>query len=232
MKRFFVLVAILLATSAQTPPPDSLRHLVYHVSTTFEEPQHVASYGGTATGMATGGGVGTVTVDIIAVAKDGGLVARATQQYQTDVRPTAPVTCAIYSDGRVICPPGSTAMPPAINVLFAALGRYFYDPSAVAADGTWSTSYQTDGVKAQSHFTRKSAADANPVVIDEVSDVTPTESIHAGWHSTTHIVYDASMSVPDSIHDVATAIERSGGTAYTTVDLTLQSDSFAKKNGN
>ena len=229
MRRLFVLTALLLITTAQTPAPaPPLRHLVYKVTVNFSDPAQNIGYGGISSGLSGTGGDGTITVDVLSAANDGGLVVRADIQYQHEVRPADPVTCAIYSDGRVICPPASVMSTP-VNVLLSLLGRYFYDPSAVATDGSWSTHFESDSVKSVSSFVRKSAPDVNPVVIDERTTITAAHSLHPGWTSETHITYDASMSVPDAIHDVAAAKGRSGGTEWTTTDLTLASDSFAKK---
>ena len=229
MKRSFVLLALLLATSAQSPAPTSLRHLVYKLSVVNHNTSETISYSGMDANMSHSGHVGTVTVDVLALANDGGIVARAYSQYEQEPRPTQTVTCAIYSDGRVICPP-EIPVPPEINLLFSMLGRYFYDPTKIAADGTWSTSYANDIVKVSAHFTRKSAPDADPVSIDDHVDILPKNDLQSEWHSDGHIVYEAAMSIPQSIHDAATAKLRTGNTEWVTTDLTLLSDSFAKKN--
>jgi hypothetical protein len=228
MRRVFLLAALLLITTAQTPAP-ALRHLVYNVTVNFSDPAQNIRYGGVDSRLAGTGGDGTITVDVLSAANDGGLVVRADIQYQHEVRPADPVTCAIYSDGRVICPPSSVMSTP-VNILLGLLGRYFYDPASVATDGSWSTHFESDSVKSVSSFVRKSAPDANPVVIDERTTVSAAHSLHPGWTSETHITYDTSMSVPDAVHDVAAAKGRSGATEWTTTDLTLASDSFAKKN--
>jgi hypothetical protein len=229
IRRVFLLTALLLITTAQTPvPAPPLRHLVYNVTVNFSNPAQDVGYSGVSSKLGGTGGIGTITVDVLSAANDGGLVVRADVLYQHEVRPADPVTCAIYGDGRVICPPAS-AMSTPVNVILSLLGRYFYDPSAVATDGTWSTHFESDNVKSNSHFVRKSAPDTNPVVIDEHTIVT-AHSLQLGWTSDTHITYDASMSVPDAVHDVATAKGPTGENEWTTTDLTLASDSFAKKN--
>jgi hypothetical protein len=191
MRRVFLFAALVLITTAQTPAPaPPLRHLVYNVTVNFSNPAQNIGYGGISSGLAGTGGDGTITVDVLSVANDGGLVVRADIQYQHQVRPADPVTCAIYSDGRVICPPASVMSTP-VNVLLGLLGRYFYDPSAVATDGTWSTHFESDSVSSVSHFVRKSAPEVNPVVIDEQTTVTAAHSLHPGWKSDTQITYDA-----------------------------------------
>lgn len=230
IRRVFLLTALLLITTAQTPaqaPP--LRHLVYNLTVNFSNPTQDVGYSGVSSKLGGAGGNGTITVDVLSAANDGGLVVRADVLYQHEVRPADPVTCAIYGDGRVICPPSSEMSTP-VNMLLGLLGRYFYDPSTVATDGTWSTHFETDNVKSNSHFVRKSAPEANPVVIDEHTIVTTVHSLQPGWTSDTRITYDASMSVPDVVHDVAGAKGRTGEIEWTTTDLTLASDSFAKKN--
>jgi hypothetical protein len=221
------LIAVLLAAGALTTAPAPLRHVVYRVAVSYAIPVQGQSYAGTSSRVLATGGEGTITIDVLELANDGGMVVRASLQGDHQVRPRETVTCAVYDD-RVICPSGAEVSLP-LNVLLSLLGRHFYDPTSIKPDGTWTTGYEDGTVTLSTRFTRKTPDGVNPVTIDEHTDVTPKKSLGAAWYSDAQITYDAAMSLPDRVHDVATSKSRGGGTKWTTIDLTLLADSFAKK---
>ena len=226
MRTVFV-AAGMIALQAQTPAAQApLRHLEYRVAASSTATAQSASYSGTDTAMATGGFDGTISVDVVALAKDGGMVVRATVQRNHEVRADQPVTCAVYGSGNVVCPEGAPNSG-VVNVLFGTLGRGFYDPSEVSEDGTWNRGVDNDDLSLHNHFSRKATDNADVVLIREHTELVPHKQIAVGFTSDTDIRYNVALSVPVSIHDYTTYVGHGATGGTERVDLTLTKDSFA-----
>lgn len=223
----FVLIALgLVALQAQTPAQAPIRHLEYRVSVHSTHTAQGASYYGTATGMQTRGMDGTMSVDILALAKDGGMVVRAIVTKNGKVRPDEPVTCAVYGDGSVVCP-AEAPNSGAVNILFSTLGRGFYDPTEADSDGKWTRSKVGEGLAVHNQFARKPTDNGDVIVIHEHTEVVPRKQIADGFTSETDIRYNVALSVPLAIHDFTTYVGHGSSAGTETTELTLTKDSFA-----
>jgi|SRR5579884_806036 len=223
----FLCVAASIAGSAARADTAPVRHLEYHVSGHAAVSGQTESYEGTSTGMATAGYDGTMSVDILALANDGGMVVRASVTMNGEIRPEQAVTCAVYGDGRVICP-ADAPITGAMHVLFSHLGRNFYDPSIIDASGKWTRTDEGKELIASASFTSTPTKDPDVVLIREHSSVEPRAQIGVGFSDEVEIRYNVALSVPLSIHDVSTPDGRGGAAGVSTTDLQLTKDSFAK----
>lgn len=215
------------AAPAHAADPAPIRHLEYRVSGHSMASAQAESYDGTASGMATAGFDGTMSVDVLALAKDGGMVVRASMTMDDEIRPEQAVTCAVYGDGRVICP-ANAPITGAMHVLFSHLGRDFYDTSIIDANGKWTRTNDGGGVDVESVFTSKPTSDAGIVAISEHTTVEPRGQLGSGWTDEAKIRYNVALSVPVSIHNESTPDSRSANGGVETTDLRLTQDSFAK----
>lgn len=232
MRLHLVLAALLGAvfltlSPARAEDPAPLRHLEYRVSVHSTGTTQSESYDGLSTDMATGGYDGTLSVDVLAVAKDGGMVVKGAEWMHGRVRPEQAVTCAVYGDGRVICPQNAP-LTGTIHILFSHLGRTFYDTSLIDANGKWTRSDEGPELSVKSTFAQTPTQNADIVMIREHTDVAPRQQIAVGFSSDTDIRYNTTLLVPVSIHDVSTTDSRSGSAGGTDItDLNLTKDSFA-----
>lgn len=212
---------------AAAADPAPLRHLEYKISGHSTATATVESYDGTSSGIGSAGYDGTMSVDVLALAKDGGMVVRATVMMDGEIRPQQSVTCAVYGDGRVMCPANAPITGP-MHVVLAHLGRDFYDPSIIDANGKWVRNMDGGNLAVDSTFTSQTTKDPGILSIHEVTTVKPRGYLASGWTDEADIRYNTSLSVPISIHNVDTPDSRSGSGGVQVTDVDLKSDSFAK----
>lgn len=130
MKNFVLFLAVLFGLSAQTPGSKPvLRHLVYQ----FGYNTKVAS---------AGNGTGTVSIDIMGPAQDGGLIVSGTDHWWNTVRPRATNTCDIHPNGSVSCSQAPYAISPIQLTIFPLLARGYFKARNAGATSSWTHSYQ------------------------------------------------------------------------------------------
>lgn len=209
-----------------------LREVVYHYTVLYQQngEQHYGGIGGYGSGVTanigSGSRTGTVTFDVLDVAKDGGLVIAAHEHIYEEPRDSAVVTCAVYGDGRYTC--GSLVPSDVESVMLMLLGRNFFDPTRLDTRGHWLRDLTFNDAHEVTDFSAQ-------------LPVTPIEVIHAkttitGPNATLHdiredetLTYDTGMSIPTQVHDDALQDSRGSDYLRTTMDVKLVSDSFAKK---
>lgn len=229
-----VLAAVVAQAAAPAAPvlDHPLRHLEYTYTVDYQRLGNgtTDAIGTGGSGMValsgSGGRQGRLFADVMAVAKDGGLVVRVQEWQEAAPRPEQSYECAVYGDTRVICPP-NLEVTDVENVLMADLGRGFFDPADVGAGGKWQRTYSNATVNVTSDFALDGSPASNPVKIVEHTEIKSVNGAFRNWHEDAKIVYDATLSVPASLHDVAVQAARGNAGMQTTVDLTLQKDSFA-----
>ncbi|HKU81714.1 MAG TPA: hypothetical protein VJP76_06045 [Candidatus Tumulicola sp.] len=230
-----------LASPAQTPPATAaaalpskpLRHLEYQFTVDYQR-NGEGHYGGIGTGgsgvsplIAGGGRRGKLDVDILAAAKDGGLVIRASEWLFEQPRPSQAYVCAVYPDTRVICPP-ELDVTDVENLVMSYLGRGFYDASVVDGAGRWQRNYSNKYVSVATGFTIEGARDANPLSISQTTQITSLTGAFMDWKEDAQLTYDANLEVLDTLHDVALEKARGASSIQTITDAHLVQDSFAK----
>jgi hypothetical protein len=165
--------------------------------------------------------LGTVTVSVVGLGADGGLVVNVAEQGRTN-RSVAPATCAIYANTNVIC--GAAVVTPEETSILRSLNPKFVDPAALDAKGHWRI------------------APGNGVTIDytatvhgddlSISGTRDENSPQTTDHSEMTYTYNPAKVVTTSSHEYQTVRQLSGTqTGLTTIDVTatLTSDSLASK---
>lgn len=216
-----------LASAADAP----LRTMVYH----FDFSQH--SFGGSpAMGGPFGGTVvengaagtdgrsGTIEIQAIRATEDGGLVVDVTEHIDRSQIPAQKVRCAVYGDsGDVICDQNFSPTDEE-RVLLTYIGRFFYNPAKVDANGTWTgapsrlrSSYKVTNT----YRVTKTDGSLLTIAVDHQE-----KGFGFEVQTTGTVVYDSALEIPHSI-DLSTSAVNSGNQGDAKADLTLLSDSMA-----
>jgi hypothetical protein len=236
--------------SAQAPTPAPLRHLEYQYTVLYSQlgESRVSGIGTVGSGVesndTTASRQGTLQIDVLQAANDGGLVVRVTETVEFQPR-TRAAECAVYGNGLVACRNGDEPTD-AMEVALQHLGRTFLDPSVIDDKGHWTRTFEGGGFTVTSDFSMTMQPDGVHAKISEHRTIRKSpkvqpgttagydradrssQDLYANSDEDATIVYDAKMLVPDSIHDEA--VDQAGiqGHTRTTIDVTLKSDSFNK----
>jgi hypothetical protein len=164
---------------------------------------------------------GTMTVDVIGLQPDQGLVVNISEQGEY-TRRAPPATCVVYGDTRVICDPSKTVYQEEYTLL-RFLGTNFVDPSRLDANKHWAIDQngQINTIKADYSVT----SDANGTMqISETRKIIPNGGGSLTTDIQTKIGYDIARSVPISIDEYTTQRQDNGviGTTNTIYQTTLQ----------
>lgn len=106
----------------------AIRHLVYR-------------FGYNTKATKSGTGTGTTTVDIVGLAKDGGMTVTATDNWWNTVRPRQSYTCEVYSNGGVTCGQAPYAISPIQVAIVPLLGRDYFSALSGGTSSTWQQKY-------------------------------------------------------------------------------------------
>lgn len=227
-----MLAAVLIAPLAAQSAP--LRVLTYHFSIDqhgFDTSNSIGSAGNMSYGgsTATGGRTGTITVNVIAATKDGGLVVDAIEQVDRVSRPLQTMRCAVYeTPPTVVCDPNlvqAGTLTEEVDKLLTYVGQRFYDTSRLDDNNHWQFVQPINNGKASltSDFT-VTKADGNVLSISvsrvlRLSDATTT--------TTGTLRYDSGNTVPLNGHFV-TDSNGGGELSGSIVDFNLTADSLVK----
>lgn len=249
-KRLAFCVAAVVLMSGQTPAPappaapaapaKPLRQLEYTFSVDYitngeghDSGMSGGGMGGNGSGVSSalgaGGRKGTMHVDVLGLTQDGGLVVTVHETLEFEPRPNESFTCTVYGDGHTLCPTATGPLSDAENVLLNFLGRGVIDPSLTGANNHWQRKYEGKEVAVVSDYTMTDPGNGKPVTIDKHTKISSNVRTIGNSVEDGRVVYDRSLSVPDSIHDVNFET-RGSETMQTTVELNLKSDSFSKPN--
>jgi hypothetical protein len=223
MKIFAILAAAILALSAQAPAP-AVRHLEYAFS---PYPVTRVAENGTINPI-EGPGTGTMSVDILGPASDGGLMISATEDWWYSVRPRQTHTCEVYPSGGLSCdyipsPSGSEL------VLLPLLARDYF---AGVASSAWQQVYRLSfgdayvvtAVTNNLHVTG-SSDDGRLVHIALNGTLTQLDRRYFKATETGTIAYDTKSSVPVEIHMVRQWTPTDSSFSSGAVDFKLLKDS-------
>ncbi len=177
----------------------------------------------------TNGVSGTITVDVLSAAQDGGLVVDATEKVDRADRPQQPIRCAVYADPEnVICDQNLTQtgeVTGEITTLLTYLGRGFYDASRLDDKKHWKTDQplnQGTGTVTSNYTVTKDDGGVVTIAVNRVLHVGPKVSTTNGT-----LQYDPAVSLPVKAH-LVTDTSSNGDLGGSIVDFQLLSDSFAK----
>lgn len=175
--------------------------------------------------MGSGSRTGTIRLDVIRATQDGGLVVDVTESIDRALHDLQTVRCAVYGKSQdVICDQNLNATPEE-KVLLQYVGRMFYEPSYVDANGHWHTSpavlvYKNMTID-NDYTVTKTDGNILTVKIDRSENGMQYRSQTDG-----SLIYDAALDIPDAIK-IATTAQRSSGEGDMNVDLKLLKDSMA-----
>jgi hypothetical protein len=232
-----LLCGVVFALTAQSPSPSlpaaPLRHLEFNYAVDYQsmgsiDTGAIGPTAGAATQSYTGGSgrQGKMIVDIMAVAKDGGLLVRAAEWPDTEPKEQQTFTCAVYADMRVLCP-GSLPVTDAETTLMTFLAHNFVDPNAIDANNHWQEKYSNQYVDSVGDFTVTSTAnDGKLATIVGHSAVKSVNGANQDWTDDSKIVYDLTKEVPTSVHVVSKQAARGSHSYSSTMDFTLTKDSL------
>jgi hypothetical protein len=227
MRRFAMLAAAVFALSAQTPARTTVepqRHLEYAFS-----PYRVVRAVDSETILPIEGpGTGTMGIDILGHAPDGGLMISATEDWYYSVRPRQTHTCEVYPNGGLSCDyiPSPSASE---LVILPMLARDYF--SGVAAS-QWKQSYRLSFggdyvvTAVTNNLQVTGSSDAGRVVNVAVNGTLAQldrRFLHATETGT--IVYDTKSSIPIAAHIVRQWVPTDSAFSSNAVDFKLLKDS-------
>lgn len=218
MKTAAMLIAGLLALSAEAPPA-AVRHLEY-------------SFQVYPTARITGGGTGTVSIDILGTAPDGGTFVRAQDTWSSPwsaERERAVITCEVYDGGGVLCDRPPYGLSPAQRAIFALLAHDFFANSAGAQ---WKRTYSVaDGLTVVTESDLLAPSPGSQGNLERISSQSVLRRVFGGRlaplqkaYAQTDIVYDRTAQIPIFVHDVITRVPTDSVFTQGYVDLRLIAD--------
>ncbi len=231
MKTIVMLLAALIALSAQTPAQKPLRTLVYQ-------------FGYNTPVAAQGNGTGTTTVQIMGAAPDGGMMVTGTDDWWNSARPRAANTCEVYSDGTVACSQAPNAISPIQLTLFPLLGAAFFKGVAANPSSSWSRTYTVKAAvlpgaggyagqvytwKCTSSLQGKGVQSGSPNIMLTTSG-TLAQQGGRYWKATSkqRIVYTPAGKIPILVTDTRTHIPMRSVYSNDLVELKILKDSAHK----
>ncbi len=216
-----MLLALILGLTAQASSTTTtlVRHLEYKFAydTTL-------SRGGPSTG--------TLSVDILGLATDGGMLVNARDWWWNASLPRQGAQCEVYPNGGVSCMQAPYLLPPMQLVLFPLLARDFFNGVSATVTSPWRQSYNV----VQSVYTWASVFDLQ---LDEIVD---NHFALVTYHGTSlqqggryrksvvdgYVEYDEQAKVPVVVRDVRTYYPTGSAFSQDSVELQLTKDSLAK----
>ncbi len=217
-----------------------MRHLAYTFDWTSTSDLTVHSSGIGEAGGGTGSGMthypgsnsdkGMVTVDVMGVQPDTGLVVTIAEQGRGE-RTAAPATCVVYGIGSVICDPNGKVNEEEMSLL-RVLGRNFVNPSTIDSNHHWQNIESGAGGKEINDYTISHDNHDGMLSIDFQRVLTVEGA--SGYRADTHgsLVYDKNLSVPKQVKEDTITRTHPGQGQDNRVEqqltLTLTADSLAQ----
>ncbi len=106
----------------------AVRHLVYQFGYNTQAADH-------------GDGTGTTTIDITGLAKDGGMMVTATDNWWNTVKPRQSFTCEVYPNGGVTCAEAPYAVSPIQIAILPLLGQQYFAALSAGPTSSWKQTY-------------------------------------------------------------------------------------------
>jgi hypothetical protein len=218
MKRFaMLLVAVPALLGVGAAPP--VRHVEYAFATY-------------STAKATSGLYnGTLSVDILGPAADGGTIVQASEWWYYTLRPRQTRECEVYAAGTVRCDDAPPYPSEAELVLFPLLARNFFDGISAGRPSSWQRNFNLSVQKGLYVTVAAITLSATPqnggrnlVVtskgVFQQLDRRMRKALKAG-----RLVYDPATGLPVEVHEVRSPTPTNSIYAETAVDLLLLKDS-------
>ena len=131
MKNLWMAVAVLIASSAQTP-----------ASATGPTMTLIYEYGYNTKVAKSGPGTGVTTITVGGMAADGGLMVSGSDFWWNTVRARATNTCEVYPNGGVKCSERPYAISPIQLTIFPLLGQHYFKGLDASGTSSWKHSFK------------------------------------------------------------------------------------------
>lgn len=238
MFRFSISLAAATALSAGIALADQapVRHLVYKFDVQFTTTSTVHSSGFEGDGPASGSSDlrmgtdddGSITVDVMQVQTDGGLVVRISEQARVR-RSAVPTLCVVYGTGSTICDESHGELNAEEMALLRLLGKNFVNTSVIDAKNHWQYASNAPQANETSDYTiGKVAGNIMSISYQRILKVTGSRPFDATTEGS--LSYNSALSVPVSVNE--DTISRTNGMSgdgdktEQKVGLTLTTDSM------
>lgn len=140
MKRAILLIAALVGLSGQTAPRST--EMTSPAAFTVATPRHlVYRFGYNAKPTDSGPGTGTITIDVVGQASDGGLTINATEDWWNSVSPKQSSSCELYPSGAVSCAERPYLLLGIEAVIAPLLARNYFSALSTGPNATWNANY-------------------------------------------------------------------------------------------
>jgi hypothetical protein len=181
--------------------------------------------------VATLGASGTITVNVLRAANDGGLVVDAIEHVDHADRDQQTIRCAVYGSPQgVFCDQNlvqTGEQTSEVTAVLSYLGRGFYNPALLDSKNHWQTTVEFNdgrGTVTCDYTVMKSEGTSIDISLKRTLVEGPESSITNGT-----MVYEPSMTIPAKAHLETNGAGGGSGSYGSTVDFELVSDSFAKR---
>jgi len=238
----FLALNLLAAGFARADAPAPIRHLVYDFDVKFTTSATVHSSGFNGDGPASGvadyrlgsDDKGTITVDVLQVQPDSGLVVRIAENAR-GTRSNDPKMCVVYGTGSTICDQSHGELNEEEMTLLRLLGKNFVSGAPVDAKHHWQYSSSAPQATETTDYTiNKTDGNMLDITYDRQLKVGGAQPFDA--NSQGSLTYDAQRTVPLSVKEDTITHRNAGiGGNYDKVEqhvtLTLASDSMRAAQG-
>jgi hypothetical protein len=219
MKSIGMLLAVLAL--AGTTPAAPVRHLEYAFAIYPNARPNNGYYNG------------TMSVDILGTAPDGGVLVRASDRWYYTLRPRQAAECEVYANGGVRCDNVPPYPSDSELVLLPLLAQDFFSRALLAGPSSWQQKFVASFSKGAFRTSVSVDLSATPqndgrlLVVKSKGEIRQLDrrQLHVFEEGT--FVYDPAASVPLVVHDVRGPLPTKSVFSQTSVDLQLTKDSAA-----
>jgi hypothetical protein len=218
MKKLGLLLAALLALAGEAPAAP-VRHLEYAFAVYPTAKPNGGLYNG------------TMSVDILGAAPDGGTLVRASEWWYYTLRPNQTTTCEVYAGGSVHCddvPPYPSQVE---LVLFPLLARDFFTGGSSSAASSWQQKFTLSFAKGLYQTAVSLDLSATPqsggraLIVTSKGTFQQLDRRDRKTLEEGRFVYDPASSIPTAVHEVRSPTPTGSVYSQTAVDLLLTHDS-------
>jgi hypothetical protein len=218
MKQLGLLLAALLALTGQQPVAP-VRHLEYAFAIYPTAKPNGGFYNG------------TMSVDILGTAPDGGTLVQASEWWYYTLRPRQARQCEIYAAGTVRCDDTPPYPSESELVLFPLLARDFFNGGSGSGASQWHQKFTLSFAKGM--YQTAASLDLNSIPQSDGRFLTVTSTgvfqqldrRQRKAREEGRFVYDRASSIPTVVHEVRSPTPTGSVYSQTAVDLLLTKDS-------
>jgi hypothetical protein len=130
MKKLSLLLAALVALTAQSPAPVASTPATPVATLVYE-------FGWNTKAAKSGQGTGTTTIEILGSAKDGGEMVSGSDWWWNTVRPRGANVCEVYPSGGITCADRPYSLSIVQLTIFSLLGKHYFSGLSGGSSASW-----------------------------------------------------------------------------------------------